>query len=805
MLKQIRKIKQHPGWFLVNVGGLSIAFMVMLLALSYVHFERSYDTFHQKQKQIVRLTLNTNSGASSMIDARVWGGFVPSLLDEVPGLERAVRLSSYRKAIVRADNEIFYEGRVFAVDSSFFQTFDFKLLSGNPLKVLRAANEVVLTESTALKYFGSSDIIGKTIQITHQKHDTSFPYTISGILADFPENSHIKADILCTYDSEGQADQWCYSYFQLAENVTLTQVQDSIQAKFNVWTGSNGRKPNIVSLQPLSRIHLYSHKTMEMEPGGNIRNLYMLGSGALIILLIVLINFGNLNYVRYISDMKKYQIKRINGAHKGALYRELLSDKIILLLTTFILSALLLFLVRQQLAFFHLQSLTLIPLALIAISFVLLVLLFSILPVAGLLRSFSVFALSEKPRPQYPLFVSLQLLLSLVALITAFTLQKQMAYLNALHPKSDNARFIYMEQLPFNVVGQYETFKARLLQHPEFKNVTACMTEPGGMLTDNFYYQLDNVPQDEDAKQTINLLCVDTNFFKVFDTPVLAGTKDFGTSTSIALERQAMQQNYHSQQYPDEPTPEPLYHDKYILNRSALKHLGIASPEEAIGKKFDVDLMGNLWPEGEIIGVVDDIHFTDMHRKEKPMVIASRKMFLHNFVFELAPGMQNKALAVLQDEWTSLFPDVPFQYEFVSESYHKVYQNEYSQMRAISSFALIAIILSVIGLMVMVSFNVQRRTKEIGIRKVNGASIAKILNLLNQGIVRWLLVAFALAVPLAWLIARKWLENFAYKTPLSWWLFALAGLCMLCITLLTVSLQSWKAATRNPVEALRYE
>jgi putative ABC transport system permease protein len=248
------------------------------------------------------------------------------------------------------------------------------------------------------------------------------------------------------------------------------------------------------------------------------------------------------------------------------------------------------------------------------------------------------------------------------------------------------------------------------------------------------------------------------------------------------------------------------YREKYILNESALKLMGIRKPEDAIGKRFRLTFfLPDLFPEGEIVGVVPDFHYTNLHSKEKPLVIAPRKIFNYCFLIDIDPNQREKAIATIASIWQRINPEFPFEYEYITDSYQKVYAVEYAQTHVLSMFALISIILSSLGIFALAAFSMQRRIKEIGIRKVNGARTSEVMILLNKDFIKWVAISFVIASPLAYLSMHKWLENFAYKTELSWWIFALAGLLAMGIALLTVSWQSWRAATRNPVEALRYE
>jgi putative ABC transport system permease protein len=237
-----------------------------------------------------------------------------------------------------------------------------------------------------------------------------------------------------------------------------------------------------------------------------------------------------------------------------------------------------------------------------------------------------------------------------------------------------------------------------------------------------------------------------------------------------------------------------------------LKLIGVSNPEDAIGKRFRLNFfLPDLFPEGEVVGVVPDFHYTNLYSEEKPLAIAPRKMFNYCFIIGIDPTQREKAIATINSTWQKINPDFPLQYEYLNDSYQKVYAGEYAQSRVLSLFAIVSVILSSLGIFALSTFNLQRRVKEIGIRKVNGARVSEVLVMLNKGLVKWVAFAFVISTPMAWYAMHKWLENFAYKTDLSWWIFAGTGILVLLIALITVSFQSWRAATRNPVEALRYE
>jgi len=337
------------------------------------------------------------------------------------------------------------------------------------------------------------------------------------------------------------------------------------------------------------------------------------------------------------------------------------------------------------------------------------------------------------------------------------------------------------------------------------------MEEPGGDIIDVVGFEMEGV--DKKEGQSINIFTVDSNFFNFLNIHAIAGTTDFGNTPTQKWEAGAVElstlrttENADPQKIAELEKNLGVYREKYILNKSALKLLGISNAEDAIGKRFRLNFfLPDLFPEGEVVGVVPDFHYTNLYSEEKPLAIAPRKMFNYCFIIGIDPTQREKAIATINSTWQKINPDFPLQYEYLTDSYQKVYAGEYAQTRVLSLFAIVSVILSSLGIFALSTFNLQRRVKEIGIRKVNGARVSEILVMLNKGLVKWVALAFLISTPGAWYAMHKWLENFAYKTDLSWWIFAGAGILVLLIALLTVSWQSWRAATRNPVEALKYE
>jgi putative ABC transport system permease protein len=563
-------------------------------------------------------------------------------------------------------------------------------------------------------------------------------------------------------------------------------------------------------LQKLTDIHLFSQKTVEMEKNGDIRSIILLVSCTVLILFIAFINYLNLSRVQLITRMKSVKIKLINGASKWIIGCEIVNESLFLSVFSILLGLFIADWLGESLKISVLQSGRIFGIAILCLGFIVSITLLAVFP----LYSSKIIAdikMTNKQESMYSFPLVVQFTLAIVAIASTLVLNRQIDFINSKHPASQNANMLVIADNPWQSVQRYDLFKTELLKNSSITNVTAAMEEPGGDILDAVAFEMEGVGKK--PGQSINIFTTDSNFFSSLGIHSLAGTTELGSTPSQQWESDAVDlSNLRQSSSADKQKLADLerkvgnYREKYILNQSALRLLGINKPEDAIGKRFRLNFfLPDLFPEGEIAGVVPDFHYTDLHSPEKPLAIVPRKMFNYCFIISINPVQRGKAINTIASTWQKINPEFPFQYGYITDSYRKVYAGEYAQTHVLSLFALISIILSSLGIFTMAAFSMQYRVKEIGIRKINGATITEILTILNKSFVRWIAIAFIIATPIAWLAMHKWLENFAYKTELSWWIFALAGLLVLGIALLTVSWLSLRAATRNPVDTLRYE
>ena len=807
-MKIIRRLKQNWQWFLINAVGLGAAFSCMIIIFIYTSQQLSYDKFHSKAGRIYRMTIDTNRGAVSIHPARVYGDS-QKLLANYPAIENMVRIVPFRNAIVKIGERKFYSRNAYSTDSSFFKIFDFKILSGSRENAFSQPGRAFIGRSLALKYFGSIDIVGKQISILHQQDLNPRDYTIDGVMEDFPANSHFHAELLTSFTSDNDLTSWAYTYLLLKKGVDVDALKNTIQHDWETEKKTNDSVP-ILYLQKLTDIHLYSQKTREMEKNGDIRSIILLLSCTALILFVALINYLNLSRVQLIARMKSVKIKLINGASKRTVGWEIIQESLLLSFFSIFIGLIIADWLGESLKISVLQSGRIIGIAVICLGFIVSVALLALFPLYSS-KIVSDIKMTSKQDSLYSFPLIVQFTLAIVAVASTLVLHRQLNFINSTHPASQNANMVVIADNPWQSVQRYDLFKAELLKNSSITNVTAAMEDPGSDILDAVAFEMEGVEKKEG--QSINIFTTDSNFFSSLGIHPLAGTTELGFTPSQQWEDDAVNlsnlrqsENADKQKLAELERKVGNYREKYILNQSALRLLGINKPDDAIGKRFRLNFfLPDLFPEGEIVGVVPDFHYTDLHSLEKPLAIAPRKLFNYCFIISINPVQRKEALNTIASTWQKINPEFPFQYEYITDSYRKVYAGEYAQTKALSLFALISIILSSLGIFAMAAFSMQHRVKEIGIRKINGATISEILTMLNKSFVSWIAIAFIIATPISWFAMHKWLENFAYKTELSWWIFAVAGLLALGIALLTVSWITWRAATRNPVEALRYE
>ncbi|MGQ8337419.1 ABC transporter permease [Sunxiuqinia sp. A32] len=771
------KFKYYSG---INLFGLVLGLTCSITLFLYVSFEFSFDQFHADKNRIFRINEISTSPKKTEKYPLVRIPVGPDLKAAFPQIEDFSRLKPNRQnlRLEFGEKSISINQSVYA-DANFFQFFSFGLKLGEPATLLVDERSIVLTENVAGRLFGDQNPVGATITCNNKY------YVVSGIANDVPLNSHIPFDAVFPIEPQIKAPgtyiSWdggmsattfikLYQANQLAE--LESQMPDFLWKKTNKANEGSGFFTEF-ELEPLARIHV--HSTVDWDPflKKSYTNLMTLFGIGLLILLIAIVNYLFISNGTLMLRSKEFAIKKYLGISKFNIVRRFLLESFLQYFAASVIAIFVLMLLRPGIeklfgdVFILPQIWKSLP---VLIGILLAISVLSGLILYGSFRSNlgtqSQPAMVSSPfRNKKIAYVSaLQFCISIALIASILIVYKQLNF--ALHKDLGFKAENIINLMHGEIGAKSETLIAELKKVPGVANASASFGIPGLESTQNGYK-----PEGEDQWQMYNALHVDDHFFDTYHVELLDG-RNFREGRNI-----------------DDKS--------FIINETLAKQLGWTNP---VGKTIFRD--GNH----EIVGVVKDFQISSIYEKIPPLIISKEmQSYFYTLSIALRPDNIPETLKQIEKIWIQVIPGSSFDYFFLDHRINSMYDNVQRTIRILLVFTGISILISILGLFGITLLLLQGKTKEIGIRKVNGAKVSEVMTMLNKDFIKWVIVAFTIATPIAYYAMNKWLENFAYKTTLSWWIFALAGLLALGIALLTVSWQSWRAATRNPVEALRYE
>ncbi|GAB4032979.1 ABC transporter permease [Spirosoma jeollabukense] len=771
----------------INLLGLSTGITVCLLIFLFISNEFSVDNFHKNGKSIYRVMRGIENEGKEIAVSYLSGPYAPALLTDFKGqITQAVRVNP-TDALVTSQNKSFHERKIIDVDPNFFDFFSFPLLRGNPATVLADPASVVLTESTAKKYFGSVDnAMGKIVEI-----NKNLPVKVTGIAQDVPVNSHLDFDLVVpleNYKDRGWMTGWInngiYTYVQLAPTVSKEQIERNFPRFMDKHMGLIMKQYGFhfnLSLTPLRAIY-FEQAAFDSVKHGDKQVVYIFLSIAILILLVACINFMNLSTVRAVERSKEIGVRKVLGAIKGHLVWQFIGESLLLTALSCVLSIGMLTLVLPYYKQLLGHSLNLSayagPIGLFLISIIIVAGFFSGSYPAFVLAAFSpIQALKGKLRlgkggiSLRQMLVVVQFSISILLMLGTAIGTQQMNYLKNKQLGYNKEQTLVIPIDNGDIYNFFRKHKQDLLAQSRIEAVSVMSGEPGGFF-DGLMFDVEAHPNRWKARTEFT----DFDYVKTMGLKLIAG-RDF------------------SSQYPTDTAQAAL------INRTAAARLGW-TPQEAIGKWLKNTLRDST--NRTIIGVVEDFNFLSLKEAIEPLVIApydDQRVAL----IRLKPGNLTASVETIQQLYARTRPAYPFEYHFLDQQFDQMYQTDLRQQTIMRIFAGLAIFIACLGLFGLASFSAQQRTKEIGVRKVLGASVGSIVGLLSSDFLKPVGIAILIASPIAWYVMNQWLRNFAYRVDISWWVFALAGLLAIGIALLTVSFQSIKAALMNPVKSLRSE
>jgi putative ABC transport system permease protein len=791
----LRNIKRHTGYSLINVAGLAIGMTCCILMLLWVQDELSFDRFHQNSDRIYRLCLDANIGSPLRVPVSM-APAGPAMASEFPEVEGAVRIIRPERVSVKFEDMTFQEEDVCYADNSIFDVFTFPLVSGDPKTALSSPYSVVITEEMAKKYFGNQEPLGKILRF-----DDEADFTVTGVMKNVPPNSHLNFNMLRSFETqyrenpeamESWVNAWFYTYLLLAENCDSKQLEEKfapfVDKHMGNFLGAIGGTVKLF-LQPLTDIHLYSDFERDLPSNGDITYVYLFSGIALFVLLIACFNFVNLATARSATRAREVGMRKTLGAGRGKLMAQFLGESLIFSFFSVALACILLelalplfnSLAGRQLNLNYFERPWLIP-ALAGLALLVGFLagsypaffLSSLKPVRVLKGTGSAIASNSGFRR---MLVVAQFVISIILIIGSITIYNQIDFMKNKKLGFDKEHVLVIPGLNQAARQSYLSIRDQLTKIPGVTSVGASSLVPGRGRTKSIFYPeglSDNEPQ------TMDYMTVDPHYLPTMNMDMAQGrnfSADFSTDSTQSA----------------------------IINQAAAIKFGWDNP---IGKTFRLpNLPGDEGDEqiATVIGVVKDFHIASLHQKIEPQLIFYDLSSINHISVRLAPENITHTVGLLEEEWKKISPDRPFDFYFLDQSFDSQYRAEERLGKISLYFSLLGILIACLGLLGLSSYTTERRTKEIGVRKVLGATETGIVMLLSREIVRWVLLANIIAWPVAYWLADRWLGGFAYRINLGWTTFVLAGLVALSIAVITVSFQAVKAALANPVESLRYE
>ncbi|HJP64495.1 MAG TPA: ABC transporter permease [Mucilaginibacter sp.] len=789
-----RNLARNKVYTFINIFGLAISMACTLLIVLFVKDELSYDKYHKDAGNIYRVVKDfVNDGGSRLPDATSPAALAPAMQKGLPEIAAATTLYPTWGQIylIKHGEKKIPEERLYRVDNNFFKVFNYPFVAGNAINALNDIKSIVLTQTSAKKYFGNENPLGKVLTI-----DGLGDMQVTGVIKDVPANSHFHFDFLVSIKTLGKgldANWGQYNYYTYVKTngpINQANFTGKIQA---LYKSAKTNDKNIFWIQPIGDIHLNSSLKWELEPNSDKLYVYIFTLIGIFITLIAAINYMNLATARASERAKEIGVRKVIGALKTSLVNQLLLESVItcfLALLLAIFFAGLLLPVINQLTGKQLDLLSSPSYLVYTVSGTLLLgVIAGVFPALYLASFKPVIVLKGfKSNEKGALYlrkslVVVQFTISIVLIIGAIIVSQQMQFIRSAKLGLDTDKVLVINK-SFRVPHK-EAYYNELIKIPGIKQV-AYSQGMIGTLNSTSSLNL----RGSSNNQLVNFLSAGNGYFDVLNIDIKEGrgfSEQFPSDTMTNGTRGPLDQNIGG----------------IVLNETAVRDLAI--PEPVIGKEL-------LWGTDKdtsyyvkIVGVARDFHFTSMRNKIKPFAFINAPGNNSSFTIKLSGKNITAVIARAESKWNALYPDKPFQYAFLDETFARMYQSEARFQTVFISLVVLGILIASLGLFALATFAAQQRVKEIGIRKVLGASVIDVVGLLSKDFLKLVLAALVIAVPIGWYAMNRWLQDFAYQIHIQWWVFPLAGLLAIIIALFTISFQSIKAAIANPVKSLRTE
>lgn len=790
-----RNLLKNRATTILNISGLAIGVTVCLVIGIWLHRELSFDKFHPNGNEIFRIANTFKSESESFSQAGSGPALGAPLAKQIPAIKASCRVFQDGFKLKVGNNQ-FIESNAVMADSNFFSFFGFALKRGSVQQALQSHNQLVLTEKLAIKYFGGiDDVIGKTMLV-----DGEYPMTVSGIAENSPVNSHIQFDVVVpvSFLKKLNLDKynfniddlwvggWPYVYVQLNNPARWQETEkqiNAVAAKFSEKEWKENKMSYHYFLQPLDDIHLKSHLRYDARNNGSLARVNIFSIVGIIVLLLAGINYVNLTTAGAIRRAKETSVRKVVGATKFQLIRQFFLETFLICAVSVLLGVIMLKLFLPAFSTWIGQPYDFtfsVTNVLIVGGFILFISVIAGIYPATVLSSFNPsstlkgnFVAGAKGNFIRKGLVVFQFTITIALVASIMVISRQMNFIKNKSLGFDGNAVIEVKFFGEKTVrDQYVSLRNQLMQNPYILNVSKHAQNVVGGLG-NGWTTTENLKGEEISTSLYNM-SVDTTFMDVYDIKLTAGrffSRDFPTDTSKAV----------------------------LVNEAAVKTFGWQNPGNAIGKRF-----GKGDETRYVIGVVKDFNFESLHKPVEALIIEYSKAG-NRLSLKIDGRHTEEAINHLKKIWKSSVPDLPLEYAFIDESLQRQYGNEQKMQGIFYGFAGLSLLIACLGLFGLSIFVVERKVKEIGIRKVLGASVTGIVGLLSRDFMKLVLLAAVIASPIAWYFMHEWLKDFAYRVDIGWWIFGIAGFIALIIALVTISFRAVKAAMANPVRSLRAE
>lgn len=790
-----RQIYKNKGFALINILGLAVGLACGFLILLYVVTELSYDRHYKDARNIYRLAVKSSMGENQFEAAVTGGPLAQTLQTELPEVTAHTRLREGKMTLLSFGDKAFYEENILYADSTFFELFNYELLKGNSTDVLKNPRSLVLSEKLAEKFFGNENPIGQQIKWNNEEN-----YTVTAVFKKSANKSHLNFDILVSFSTLYQNEhfkQLLQSYFayttlnyiKVHEGTDPAALEVKIADVVTKYMGDglaeyDGKYD--VFLQPLTRIYLHSDLLHEMKTSSDIIFIYIFSGVAILILLIAAINFINLATARSLNRSLEVGLRKVFGSDRGMLFRQFMGESGLTITFSLILSLFLFYISLplfnnltgnnfQPFQIINWEFLVVIILGITVIGF-----LSATYPSLYLSRFNPIGVLSKnvaggKKKSYFRnILVVFQFLISVFLVSGTILIYRQLEYMQNKNLGVEKENIVVISLRNKKMTSNYESLKAELSGLPGVINITGSSAYLGNLQQRMGFFA---EGQGLDDMVLTLFMQTDQNYLEFFKTKIILGRGFFENSLADS--------------------------NAIVINESYKTRLGWENP---IGKHIFIP--GQTIEEStplKIVGVVENFHYASLHEEVKPLIIMNAPERTLYLSLKINPENQAEIISLINSKWEELFPGFPFEYFMQQSKYEEMYRNEVNMGRLFIYFSILALFIAALGLLGLSSYLAEKRTKEIGIRKVLGSSVKEIIVLVTKDFSKWVIIAIILATPLTYLVMENWLGNFAFRTHISWTIFLFSGIVAFSCAYITILSQALRVSRNNPLDALKYE